>query len=366
MKKFFKTIKGDRLALPLFFPDATKAVVRTLDSDDVKNTLTPGVLVNTYHLLKSPGKNIITKAGGIRKFMNWKGAIISDSGGFQIMSLAKSGGHGVITNKGVTFKPKGEPSLTLTPEASISFQLALKTDLMVVLDDFTPPTATHKEAKETVDRTILWAERSKREFERLIKYYKIPKDKTPYLIGVVQGGSYQDLRRYCTRELVKIGFDGLGYGGLPKLDSKFGYESAKTIATNTPDDYLLYGLGIGKPDEIAKMVKLGFQLFDCVLPTRDARHKRLYVYNNNYNKTIDLDKANFYTYFYPHKEKYKDDFAAVNAICDCELCKNYSKAYLNHLFKVNETLAQRLSTIHNLRFYSMLSELLQIRYQTIT
>jgi queuine tRNA-ribosyltransferase len=173
----------------------------------------------------------------------------------------------------------------------------------------------------------------------------------------VQGGSYQDLREYCTKELVKIGFDGLGYGGWP-IDEKgsFDYESAKSIANNTPSNYFLYGLGVGKPEEVLGCAKLGFNIFDCVLPTRDARHGRLYVYNFDSIEEINLNTTNFYSFYTPGKEKYYKDDSPISTACDCLLCKKYSKAYLAHLFRIGDFTAGRLATIHNLRFYSILME----------
>lgn len=349
--KFFKSASGN-ISLPIFFPDATRAVLKTLDSLDIENTHTKGILVNTYHLYKDLGKTIFKETGGVRQFMNFHGGTISDSGGFQVMSLAKTLG-GKITDEGVTFKPKGEPKITLTPQDSIKFQFALKTDMVVVLDDFTPPDATYAEAKVTVERTLLWAARCKQEFEKLTKITKTK----PYILGVAQGGKYQDLRAYCTQELVKIGFDGIGYGGWPIADSgQFDYESAKTIADNSPDTYFLYGLGIGKPHEIVNLVRMGYTIFDCVLPTRDARHKRLYVYTADSISNIDLTLPDFYSYFVPDKEKYYHDQRPVSTACDCLLCTNYSRAYLAHLFRNKEMTAGRLATIHNLRFYSLLME----------
>lgn len=354
--KFFKS-QNSNIPLPVFFPDATRAVIKTLDTVDIENTKTLGILVNTYHLLKDLGKSVIKEHGGIRGFMNYHGGVISDSGGFQVMSLAKTLG-GKITDNGVTFKPEGEPKITLTPEDSIEFQLALKTDMVVVLDDFTPPQATYEVAKETVERTLLWAKRCKEVSEKATK----GKKEKPYILGVAQGGKYQDLRAYCTQELVKIGFDGIGYGGWPIDEAgDFDYESAKTIADNVPDDYFLYGLGIGKPHEIVNLTKMGYNIFDCVLPTRDARHKRLYVYNASSISGINLLVPDFYSYFVPDKQKYYHDTTPVSTACDCLLCKNYTRAYLAHLFRNDEMTAGRLATIHNLRFYSLLMEKLSLQ-----
>lgn len=352
----FRSSSGD-IPLPIFFPDATRGFVRSVDASDLETTRTPGLLVNTYHLYREVGLKTIKKFKGIGKFMSWGGAIISDSGGFQIMSLVKRNKKGRVDDYGVTFRPTGDKKILLTPEDSIRFQLGLKTDLVVVLDDFTTPSASYKEAEESVRRTILWAERSKNEFEKICKEGNIKKNKKPYLVGVVQGGEYLDLRERCTRELVKIGFDGLGYGGWP-IDAKgtFNYEVARVIAENTPANYLLYGLGIGKPDEIVNCNKMGFQIFDCVLPTRDARHKRLYVYNADSLDEIDVSADSFCSYYVPDKEKYFSDTSPVSKACDCLLCRNYSRAYLAHLFRSKETLAYRLATMHNLRFYSLLME----------
>lgn len=361
--KYFKSRNGqsgevNNIPLPVFFPDATRAVLKTLDSKDIEQTYTKGILVNTYHLFKDLGKKVIKEHGGIQNFMNFHGGFISDSGGFQVMSLAKTLG-GKITDHGVTFKPQGEQKIVLTPEDSIEFQLALKTDMVVVLDDFTTPTATYEEAKETVERTLLWAQRCKDHFDKLTKDWS----EKPYILGVSQGGFFQDLRAYCTQELVKIGFDGIGYGGWPLRQAQgysnkfeFDYESAKTIADNTPDNYFLYGLGVGKPNEIVELVKMGYNIFDCVLPTRDARHKRLYVYNDPNISNIDVLLPDFYSYFVPDKQKYYHDKSPVSTACDCLLCTNYSRSYLAHLFRNNEMTAGRLATIHNLRFYSLLME----------
>ncbi|MBU1500338.1 queuine tRNA-ribosyltransferase family protein [Patescibacteria group bacterium] len=345
MNKMFKYSNG-RLECPLFFPDATKAVVRSVDSQDVINTRTPGILVNTLHLYLDLGERVLKKFDGIGRLMGWPGALISDSGGFQVMSLAKKG-SGKVTDAGVSFHLNKNKKVLLTPEKSIEFQSWLKTDLMVVLDDFTMPKASYEEARETVGRTIAWARRSKAEFERIYKN----QSKRPYLIAVVQGGAWPDLRKECCLQLAEIGFDGYGYGGWP-MDSegKFDYNSAKIIADNVPKNCFLYGLGIGKPDEVVNLAKMGYDIFDCVLPTRDARHGRLYV-------SADNEKG--YSFYTPKKEKYYNDDQPVDKNCDCLLCTNYSRAYLRHLFKIEDLTAVRLATIHNLRFYSILMEKLR-------
>lgn len=329
-----------------------------MDATDIESTQTPGVLVNTYHLYKNLGKEVIKRHGGIRGFMGWNGGTISDSGGFQVMTLAKnSSSKGKITDEGVTFKPIGSQKILLTPEISVAFQMILKTDMVVVLDDFTDIDASYEKARETVERTILWAKRSKEEFEKQCKTLGYTKENRPYLLGVVQGGEYLDLRAECTKRLAEIGFDGFGYGGWPMdKDGNFNFAVAQTIADNAPKGTLLYGLGVGKPHEIVKCAEMGFNIFDCVLPTRDARHKRLYVFNADSMDKIDLSVEKFYSYYVPTKEKYYKDNSPVSSACDCLLCKKYSRAYLGHLFRVKEMTAMRLATIHNLRFYSLLME----------
>ena len=356
--KYFK-FKDGRLKLPVFFPDATKGVVRTLDSNDLLNTKTPGVLVNTFHLFLDLDKNIIQSHKGIKNFMGWHQAVISDSGGFQVMSILKKGGYEKsISDQGIKVK-LNKKQIIFTPEESIRYQMQLNTDMVVVLDDFTEPTASYTKAKKTVARTIYWAKRSKDEFENICKKKHLSREKRPYILGVVQGGDYLDLRKECTKALVNIGFDGLGYGGWPITDGNFNYKVARVIADNAPENYLLYGLGIGKPQEIVGCFNLGYTIFDCVLPTRDARHRRLYVYNANSIDKIDVRKPKFYSYFVPDKEKYAKDTKPISLACDCLLCKNYTRSYLFHLFKIKDTTSMRLATIHNLRFYSILMEKLQ-------
>lgn len=356
--QFFKTLQGDKIQLPVFFPDATRAVLKTLDSEDIKNTQTLGVLVNTFHLFRDPGHDVIKLFKGVKNFMNWGGGVISDSGGFQVMSLAKTmGGNKAVTDIGVTFKLDGKKIL-FTPEMSIKLQLELKSDMVVVLDDFTDPKSTYEEAKISVERTLKWARECRQIFDKLVKDKKLTPEKTPYLLGVVQGGKYLDLRKYCTEELAKIGFDGLGYGGWPiKDDGTFDYEVAETIANFTPKNYFLYALGIGKPHEITALVKMGWNIFDCVLPTRDARHKRLYVINHK--------KEQGYEYYTPDKSIHYRDSRPVSEHCDCLLCQKYSRSYLAHLFRIKEITALRLATIHNLRFYSKLMETLRTVYSEL-
>ena len=355
--KLFKYRYG-QIKLPAFFPDATRGVIKTLDSKDVENTFTLGVLVNTFHLWQGINRKVLDKFGSIGKFMSWNGATISDSGGFQVMSLIKKGKmEGRIKDEGIILYPGKNRKLVFSPEESISFQVKLGTDMVIVLDDFTDPKSSYKEAKESVERTLLWAKRSKKEFEKLTK----EKKEKPYLLAVVQGGEYMDLREYCTKELVKIGFDGLGLGGWPFDEGgKISFESAEVISKYTPKDYFLHGLGIGKPEDIVKSVSLGFNIFDCVIPTRDGRHGRLFVFNAGSIDKIDFSKKNFYSIFSADRDVNLLDSSWVSTACDCLLCKKYSRGYLRHLFKIGDVTAMRLASIHNLRFYSILMQKLQV------
>jgi len=355
MKKDFKLINGNTLPLPLFFPDATRGFVRELSWTDVKSIGLPGVLVNTFHLLREQGYDKTVAAGGVRGLIGWDGAIISDSGGFQVMSIAKKG-SGRITDEGVIFVMDDQERL-LTPEESIRYQLTMKTDLCVVLDDFTPPDATYEEAEETVKRTSLWARRCKAEFERIINETGQAR---PYLVGVVQGGNYPELRKQSMRELMEIGFPAYGYGGWPMKDGVFDEASARLMAETLPKDALLYGLGIGKPDDIVKCVDLGWQIFDCVLPTRDARHGRLYVYTAESMDKIDVHSPLFYEYFNPTHAGHKEEKITVSTACDCELCTTATRADLYKMWKAKDKAVLRLATIHNLRFYAILMEKLRI------
>lgn len=368
MQKNFRRRDGTTLPLPLFFPDATAGEVRQLSWEDVKKTGLPGILVNTFHLLRLVGTEKTLAAGGIRPYLDWNGEIISDSGGFQVMSIAKksfdfaqdlaSGKSTVVTDDGVTFTLDGV-SHHFSPEDSIKYQMAMRTDLMVVLDDFTPPDATHEEAEETVRRTTLWAKRCKTEYERICQQTNILTEKRPYLIGVVQGAYFPDLRRRSMKELMEIGFDGYGYGGWPMKDGKFDIETAKLMAENLPKESLLYGLGIGKPDDIVKCVALGYQIFDCVLPTRDARHGRLYVYKAKKMDEIDLTKERFYEYYNPRQAAHLEEKMPVSTACDCELCTSLTRAEFARMWREKDERVLRLATIHNLRFYAILMEKLR-------
>lgn len=344
-------IRGIDVSLPIYLPDATRGVIKGIDMIDAINAGVEGVVVNTLHLAE------LGDIGGVKKFMGFESLVVSDSGGWQVFSLIhRNKTPGKITDEGVEFTV-GTKKQIFTPEQSIQIQFKIGSDIVICLDDFTPPDATQEKILESVNRTILWAKRCKEEFTILTQNIPNP----PALLAVIQGGWSYEARKLCASELIKIGFDGYGFGGYvidPKT-SKMDLEIAKYIADLIPDDKIKFALGVGKPYEIAICYKMGWQIFDCTLPTRDARHKRLYVFNYNPQNAQDLLDKNIYGYVYIDKNKYTHDLTPIEEFCDCHTCKNYSKGYLYHLFNIGDTLAYRLATIHNLRFYTRLIGMLR-------
>ena len=355
-------IKDKTMRFPIYFPDATRAVVRSLDNQDLKEAGIEGMILNPYHLASHPGINIVKKFKGIKQYMNWSGFAITDSGGWQLLSLVhKDKKFGKINDNGVVFYKDSlgkNKKYLFTPEKSIQNQFDINADIIVCLDDCPGKDASKQEIIASVDRTILWAKRCKIEFQKQLKNTK----NKPLLLAVVQGGDNKKLRAKCAKELAKIGFDAYGWGGWtanPK--GGLNINMGRFIVSQLPEDKPKFALGVGYPWDIIEGTKAGYHIFDCVIPTRDARHKRLYVWQKNPDK-INLLKANsrkLFNYFYPNKAKYASDKKPVSQFCDCKLCKNYSRAYLYHLFKIGDSLAWRLATIHNLRLYTKLIELLR-------
>ena len=348
-----------KLPLPAFMPDATRGVVRTLDTKDLQNSGIKCLMVNALHLSNHPGVSVIKKHGGIHEFMGWDAPIFSDSGGFQVFSLINgSSKMGSVTNRGFVYRlTKGGKKNILTPEKSIQKQIQIGADVMFCLDYCTHPEADETLQLESVHITIEWAKRCKQEFERQLNQQKIT-GKPPLLLAVIQGGNSKELRKRCTDAVFEIGFDGYGFGGWPVDQQGNLVEAVKIVAEWVPDHYPLHGLGIGKPENIVQAFLMGYNLFDCVLPTRDARHNRLYVYNDKI-ENINLKEKDFYDYHYIQDNRYIRDTNPVDEYCDCFCCQNYSRAYLHHLLKIEDPLLNRLATIHNLRFYSQLMECLR-------
>jgi len=309
---------------PMFMPVGTQATVKTLDYKDIKGINAGVILSNTYHLWLRPGEDIVDKAGGLHKFMNYDGPILTDSGGFQVFSLAKKKD---ISEEGVMFKShiNGE-KLFLTPEKSIMIQNKLDSDIAMSFDECIPYPASYEYCKNSVERTLRWAKRGKEAFN----------NERQSLFGIVQGGEYEDLRKYSAEETVKIGFDGYAIGGTSVgEDKKTMYLMIDYAIKYLPVDKARYLMGVGDPYDLFEGVEQGVDMFDCVLPTRLARHGHAFT---KYGK-INLKN-----------NKYKEDFTPVDTTCDCECCKHYTKAYIRHLLVADETLGARLLSIHNLRF----------------
>lgn len=354
--------KNAQLSLPVFFPDATKGVVRSIDTTDIQNTGVEGIVVNTFHLTNNPGITIMKEAGGIKNFMGWKGFVISDSGGFQLLSMIHDNPVlGSVNRNGFIFyKGKARQKNIFTPEKSIQMQFVLQSDVMVCLDDCPKREAGEEENTQSVERTIAWAKRSKDEYMKQLSLRTISSHDRPLLFAVIQGGNDKAARKRCAEALIAIGFDGYGFGGWPldergNLNTDILSYTAALMPSTTPK----YALGVGNPQAILDCFLMGYTIFDCVLPTRDARHERLYVFSKD-PKDIDIKtEKQVYEFIHISKDIYKNDTTALSAYCDCSTCTNYSKAYLHHLFMVKDSTAGRLATIHNLRMYTMLMQLLR-------
>jgi queuine tRNA-ribosyltransferase len=347
------------VTLPSFLPDATRGIVRTVDSRDIRESGIQCLMVNIIHLSSHPGISVIKALGGIHNLMAWNAPIFSDSGGFQVYSLIRqSSSMGSITRKGFVYRlTRGGKKRLLTPEKSIDKQFRIGADIMFCLDYCTHPEMGYNLQLNSVEITIDWARRCKKEFEGRMEKQGTGK-KRPLLFAVIQGGNSPELRKMCAERLLDIGFDGYGYGGWPVDDGGNLVEAVEIVSGLIPGNFPLHGLGIGKPENIVRAYRMGFNIFDCVLPTRDARHQRLYVYNDRL-ENIDLRGRDFYDYLYIQDSKFVRDSEPVEPYCDCFCCRNYSRAYIHHLMKIEEPLLNRLATIHNLRFYARLIEKLR-------
>ncbi|MFC2015456.1 tRNA-ribosyltransferase family protein [Chloroflexota bacterium] len=348
------------LRLPAYFPDATRAVVRTVDSSDLEASGVQGLVVNVFHLATRPGVGLIKAAGGIHTFMSWHRPVASDSGGFQLMSMIRENSrYGTISDRGIHFTDidGSRDKVLFTPERSIRLQFDLGSDLMICLDDCPSPEASAEEVESAVARTIHWAGRCRTEFDRLLGVSGRTRGTRPLLFGVIQGGYDKVQRERCARELLALGFDGFGFGGWPlTTGGRLAAEILAHTADLVPGHLPLFALGVGKPEHIVHCFQMGWRIFDCVLPTRDARHGRLYTFNASGLDQVDVHEPGFYRFVYPRDAKHKRQTWPVSEMCDCPCCARYSLAYLHHLFDIGDPLALRLATLHNLRFYTQLIE----------
>lgn len=318
---------------PVFMPVGTQATVKSVTPEELDELGAQIILGNTYHLYLRPGHETIRRLGGLHKFMHWHGPILTDSGGFQVFSLAKLR---KITDEGVTFQSHIDGSShTLTPKKAIEIQEALGSDIMMCLDECTPYPATHEESRKSLELTLRWARQCKMD----------TKSTTGALFGIVQGGMYSDLRAESIAGLLEIGFDGYALGGLSVGEPKeVMLEVAEHALPLLPATMPRYVMGVGMPEDLVELAARGADMFDCVIPTRNARNGQLFVASG----TVNISNA-----------EHKEAGDPVEEGCACYTCQHYSRAYLRHLFMAKELLAYRLTTIHNIHFFLRLMD--QIR-----
>lgn len=363
--QLFHTAKGD-FTLPLYLPDATFGVVRGVDAQDLSACGIEAVVMNTFHLMQKPGSSTVSSLGGLHTMSGWDGLIVTDSGGFQAYSLIRQDPKfGKLTDHGISFKPEGaQRDFLLSPEKCVQLQFSYDSDVIITLDDCTHVDAPREEQEKSVTRTIAWAKRCRAEYDRLISQKKLSDEKRPRIFGVIQGGDHLDLRKKCAEALLEIGFDGFGYGGWP-LDGE-GHlltDILSFVRECVPLQYPLHALGVGHPENVLKGFELGYGIFDCAMPTRDARHGRLYTFTqpaDDLSQGLN-DEKRWYRYVYIHDEKHLKSNEPISAFCDCHTCQHYSAGYLRHLFKMNDILYFRLATIHNLRFMTQLTDRIRKR-----
>ena len=317
------TPHGD-VELPMFMPVGTQATVKCLSPEQVKELGSGVILANTYHLALRPGADVVQQAGGIQNFMNYKGPMLTDSGGFQVFSLAKVR---QIKEEGVTFKnPLNGDKVFFSPEVVMDIEEKIGADISMVFDECAPYPSSRDYIEKSVNRTLRWAKRCKDSHSR----------EDQALFGIVQGGDYQDLREMCAEELAKMDFEGYAIGGTSIGEPKeVEYRMVSYAVKNMPYNKPRYLMGVGSLDYIFDGISKGVDMFDCVLPTRLARHGALMTTHGR----INILNA-----------KYERDFTPLNDECDCYTCKNYTRAYLRHLMKENEEFGKTLCSIHNLRF----------------
>jgi queuine tRNA-ribosyltransferase len=351
------------LTTPFFMPDATRASVRGLMTRQIIDSGIEAMVVNTYHLLLQPGMDVIRSAGGVHAFMRWQRPLLSDSGGYQVFSLIhKNPQLGKITEDGAEFRhPKSGKLYLLTPEKAIQIQFCLGVDMMVCLDDPPPNSYTRAQITEAVERSLRWARRCKDEYEKQVQLRGLSEKDRPLLFGVVQGGAYKELRKYCAEGLISIGFDGYGFGARhvdqagKRMDEILAY-----TASVIPEDVPRFALGVGTPSDIYYCWKNGWDMFDCVIPTREGRHGRLFYFDSNTLQTDDMSYTtqNVMNAQYEHDNKPVKDMASSFTAYE----EAYTKSYLRHLLRSAEPLGASIASMHNLSFYATLIE--KIRRQT--
>jgi queuine tRNA-ribosyltransferase len=328
---------------PVFMPVGTQATVKTVRNSDLENDGYGIILGNTYHLYLRPGLDLMKKAGGLHSFMNWNGNILTDSGGFQLFSLSSLR---KVTEEGYNFQSHIDGSShILTPEKVIEAQTIFGSDVMMILDECLEQPSEETRTEESVGLTLRWAERAR----------KLHPGNGQSMFGIVQGGGFPLLRKYCADALVAMDFDGYAIGGVAVGEERPMMELAvKSCIDHLPGNKPRYLMGVGKPEDLVDFVGMGVDMFDCVIPTRNARGACFFTPGGK----INIRNA-----------KFRDDFRPVQDDCDCYVCRNHSRAYLRHLFSAKEWLAPIFATLHNLRYFALLMEQLreairQDRYET--
>jgi queuine tRNA-ribosyltransferase len=329
------TMERGVIETPAFMPVGTYGTVKAMTPEELSGLGAQIVLGNTFHLMLRPGMDVMRAHGGLHRFMHWDKPILTDSGGFQVFSLATLR---KITEEGVSFRSpvNGDPVL-LTPERSMHVQRDLDSDIVMIFDECTPYPATPEEARESMEMSLRWAERSRAEFDRL----RNPRA----LFGIVQGGMYTALREESVAGLKRIGFDGYAVGGLAVGEPREERERIlDAIEPSLPTDRPRYLMGVGTPEDLVESVRRGIDMFDCVMPTRHARNGHLFTSTG----VLKIRNA-----------RYEADTGPLDPACSCYTCRNYSRSYLRHLDKCGEILAARLGTIHNLHHYLALMQSLR-------
>ncbi|MEW6380308.1 MAG: tRNA guanosine(34) transglycosylase Tgt [bacterium] len=319
-----------KVETPAFMPVGTQATVKAMTPESLLSIGSEIILANAYHLYLRPGAELIDSLGGLHAFMNWKRPILTDSGGFQILSLSQSRD---LTDEGVTFRSHLDGSRhCITPEDSVHIQQLLGSDIAMALDECIPYPADYEYAAKSIQLTINWASRCCQEFQK--------KNKEQALFGIVQGGIHQKLREQCAVALLRMDFDGYALGGLMVGEpAETAYEIAAFTASILPEERPRYAMGVGRPEDIFHCIASGVDMFDCVIPTRNARNGCLFTWQGR----VIIKNA-----------QYTRDSSPVDPSCGCYTCRNFSRAYLRHLFISGEILACMLNTIHNLYFYIQL------------
>lgn len=334
---FFETDHGV-VETPAFMPVGTQGTVKAVNQDYLEKDINAQIILsNTYHLYLRPGTDTLEKAGGLHKFMNWQKSILTDSGGYQVYSLSSLR---KLKEDGVEFRSHLDGSTHFfSPEKVIKIQRSIGSDIMMVLDECTPYPCEYEYAKKSTELTSKWAILNKEAFENTKPLY----DHNQFLFGIIQGSVYKDLRESSAKDLLQNNFDGYAIGGLAVGEpTEMMYDITNFTTDFMPEDKPRYLMGVGRPENILESIDRGIDMFDCVMPTRNARHGVLFTNSG----VLTLTNA-----------KFKDDFEKVDENCNCYTCQNYSRAYLRHLFNSGELLALQLASIHNLHFYiSLMSE----------